>query len=269
MADTFSPLLRAILQANGGNINLWGTIFNASVIDLLEEAITGVSTVDVTFGNVDLTPQNGLTDDARPMFLYVTGNPGATAIVTVPTLSKMYIVINATNPAQSIQVKTTLSAAITIRSTQSPCMIFVDSANNRVRHIGRANGVLPMSAYTTTAVTIKNRTAGTTGFNVKYAKQGHFVTLYIPSHTVTTSDGNWNFNEALPASIAPENGVDLHNFYPTFGNGVAAGAKPTFYVNPAGALGSQWGFANVGTAAFGAGPFTLSTNLTVVYSTRS
>lgn len=268
MADTFSPLLRAILQANQGNINLWGTIFNSGVIDLLEEAFAGQATVSVSFGDVTLAAQNGQTDNSRPMFLNVTGNPAGIQTITVPTLSKLYIVINATSPATSIKFKTALSATITIPPSLSPAIIYVDAVNNLVRHVGRANGITPMSAWVTVNTAIVNRTAGATNVALRYAKQGHLVTLQVPSHTVTTSDGSWGFAAALPAAITPDNGADVHVFPPAFAQGLAATSKAAIFINPA-AAGAKWGFTNIGIAAFGAGPFTLTQSQVVVYSVRS
>lgn len=265
MADTFSPLLRLILQEEFANINLWGAIYNSGVIDLLEESLCGVSLVDVDFGNVDLSAQNGLTDSARPMFLDVQGNPGVNVTVTLPTLHKLYFVSNNTSPSVTVSFKTALSAAISVTAAQSPCIIFVDAANNRVRHLGRANGIVPMTAFTTLNTAIVNRTAGDTSVNLKYAKQGHLVTLYVPAHTFTTSDGSWGFAAAIPAAIAPG---EQQTFYPAYANGLAANARAAFFINPA-LVGAKWGMTNVGTAGFGAGPFNMPANLTYVYSTRT
>lgn len=267
MADTYSPLIRLALQGNLGNVNQWGTIFNAAVFDLVDKAVAGLQSIDLTAGaDVTLTALNGTPDTSRAMFLELTGNPGGTVNVTLPTLSKLYFILNTTSPGQTINLKTSLSSALAIAPSVAPCVVWVDPVNNRVRPLGRANGILPMSAYTTQAVTFANRTAGDTGITMKYAKQGHFVTLVVPHFSVTVSAG-FTFNENPPASILPDNGVDTIVFQPDHLQGMGAGAVAAFFLNAA--AGNKWGWTNVGTTAFGAGPYAQTNDRTHVYSTRS
>lgn len=268
MADTFSPLLRAILQASGGNINLWGTIFNAGVIDNLEDAIAGIANIDVTFGDVDLTPQNGLTDDSRPMFLYVNGNPGVAVTVKVPTLSKVYFVINATSPAVTVNVKTQLSAAVAISPAASPVMIVVDSVNNLIRPVGRADSILPMTAWVQFTLTINNRTAGDATLACRYAKQGHLVFFEVPNFNTTVSTGTLTFAESLPAAIRPGtalgSGAAAAEF-PTWIDGAAAGVEFCFTAQANGVVV----YRNIGTSGVAA-PDTYNTvaRACYVWSTR-
>lgn len=266
MADTYSPLIRLALQANLGNVNQWGTIFNAAVEELVDTALAGAVEIDVTLGSVVLQALNGSPDTSRAMMLRVTGNPGGTTTITLPTLSKMYVIINETTPAQIVQLKTALSPVLSIAPSLAPAVVFVDPTSNTVRPIGRASGIAPMSAFTPQALTFANRTAGDTGITVKYAKQGHFVTLVIPHFSVTVSAG-FTFNENPPASILPDNGIDTIVFSPSHINGVAAGAVAAFFLNAA--AGNKWGWTNVGTVAFGAGPYSQTNDRTMVYSTRS
>lgn len=268
MADTFSPLLRAILQANAGNVNLWGTIFNSSVIDLLEDSIAGIANIDVTTGNVDLAPQNGLTDDSRPMFLYINGDPGGAVTVKLPTLSKIYIIINATSPAVTVNLKTQLSAAVAITPANSPTMIVVDSVNNLVRSPGRANSISPMTVWVPFTLTIQNRTAGDATLACRYAKQGHFVFFEVPAFNTTTSTGTLTFAETLPAAIRPGtalgSGAAAAEF-PTWIDGAAAGVEFCFTAQANGIVL----FRNIGTAAVAA-PDTYNTvaRSCYVWSTR-
>lgn len=266
MADTYSPLIRLALQANLGNVNQWGTIFNAAVYDLIDSAVAGEIVLDTTLGDITLQALNGSPDNSRAMMLRVTGNPGATTTITVPTLSKIYIVINETLPPQIVQLKTALSAVLAIAPSAAPAVVYVDPTNNRVRPLGRANGIVPMTAFVNYPVTFANRTAGTVGITIKYAKQGHFVTLVVPLFSVTVSAG-FTFNENPPAIILPDNGVDAFTFSPGHLSGMGANAVAAFFINAA--AGNKWGFTNVGTGAFGAGPYTQTNDRTYVYSTRS
>ena len=102
MVDTFTALLRYVLQTDQGNINQWGTIWNSAVSDLVDESIAGFVNIPISLGDVTLLPQNGLTDNQRPMHLRFTGSPGGTRTVTFPLLSKIYVVGNLTSPASNI-----------------------------------------------------------------------------------------------------------------------------------------------------------------------
>lgn len=266
MADTYTALLRLAMQANGGNVNQWGTIFNAAVEELVDDALAGVIDVDLTLGSQVLQALNGSPDTSRPMMIRASGNPGGTTTITLPTLSKVYVIINDTAPAQIVQLKTALSPALSIAPSVAPAIVWVDPTNNLVRALGRAAGVAPMSAFTPQVLTFANRTAGDTGITVKYAKQGHFVTLYVPGFNTTLSSG-FTFNENPPASILPDNGIDTIVFPPCHIQGVTAGSVAAFFLNAA--AGNKWGWTNVGTGAFGAGPYIQPNARTYVYSTRS
>jgi len=125
MADTFTSILRLVLQETGGNQNVWGGINNASLIQLVETAIAGRIAVDVTVADVVLTTANGATDQARNAMLAVIGNPGVARNVTVPSTSKLYMVTNETSPAFDVTVKTAAGTGVVIPGG-SVVMVYVD-----------------------------------------------------------------------------------------------------------------------------------------------
>lgn len=102
MPSTYSPNLRIELIASGEQANTWGNTTNTNLGTLIEEAISGIATVDVTAGNVTLTALNGVTDQSRQMVLNVTGTPGVTRTLTAPAVSKVYVVNNGSNAAIAI-----------------------------------------------------------------------------------------------------------------------------------------------------------------------
>jgi hypothetical protein len=271
MADTFTPLLRAILQEQGGNINLWGTIFNSGVTELLEQALAGVSEIDVTVDDVDLTAQNGLSDSARPMFLLVTGDPGGVRTITVPTLSKLYFVMNNTSPAAELIIKTALSPEFRLLAVDSPAVIFVDAVNNRIRTIGRAGAAVGPSNWTTLNVTFANATGGDTSINCRYATQGHLVFFEIPGFTVTTSTGTLIFTGTpIPAAIRPGTTIGVGGVamvaYPAWVEGGAANVEWAFFAQSNGISG----FTNIGSASPSApDTYTLPFRVCFVWSTRA
>ena len=94
MPSTFSPSLRIELIGTGEAAGTWGPRTNNNLGDLLEQAIVGSTTVNVTAGNVTLTALNGVTDQSRSVVLLVTGTPGTARTITIPNVKKNYTVKN-------------------------------------------------------------------------------------------------------------------------------------------------------------------------------
>lgn len=84
----------------------WGTTVSSGMIDLTDQAIAGLATADVTFGNVTLTIMDGSagTNSARNMFLNITGTPGVARDVIVPTNRKLYFVTNNCGQIATVKV---------------------------------------------------------------------------------------------------------------------------------------------------------------------
>jgi hypothetical protein len=93
MPSTASTRLRLEKMATGEKTNTWGTTQNAAQFDLLDEAVAGVETIALT-GNHTLTSTNYVSDEARNMGLRFTGSLGSGATITIPTVEKLYFVIN-------------------------------------------------------------------------------------------------------------------------------------------------------------------------------
>lgn len=90
MASTPSSRLRLAKQATYDNPETWGVWLNGAVVDLVDDAFGG-SAVAVA-GNVTLTVENYTEDQARSLFLMLSGAGGFT--ITVPAVDKLYLVIN-------------------------------------------------------------------------------------------------------------------------------------------------------------------------------
>jgi hypothetical protein len=93
MPSTASTRLRLEKMATGEKTNTWGATQNASQFDLLDEAVAGVETIALT-GNHTLTSTNYASDEARNMGLRFTGSLVSGATITIPTVEKLYFVIN-------------------------------------------------------------------------------------------------------------------------------------------------------------------------------
>lgn len=95
MPATYTPNLRLTKQGDDDNPNTWGLITNQQVIELIDEAVAGVTQINLTgSSNVDLSGSvvNGGSDPTRHAVLELTGTIGANIQLILPSLEKTYIV---------------------------------------------------------------------------------------------------------------------------------------------------------------------------------
>jgi hypothetical protein len=102
MASVATTRNRLNKQGTGDNTGTWGSVLNTQALDLVDEALDGVSAIAVA-GNVTLSSANYSTDEARKRVLKLTGSPGASYTITIPSVEKWYIIHNATNAPQTIK----------------------------------------------------------------------------------------------------------------------------------------------------------------------
>lgn len=95
MPSSWSPSLRFELQFTGENINLWGEKLNAA-LTRADYAIAGWLTKPLT-GSTALTAVNDGADEARAAMLKFTGTLAEAATVSIPAVTKTYVVWNATD----------------------------------------------------------------------------------------------------------------------------------------------------------------------------
>ena len=127
MPSTYSPSLRIELIGTGEQSGTWGNTTNTNLGSLIEQAITGVTTVDVTAGDVTLTSFNGAVDQARGAVLIVNGTNSVTRNVIIPNSTKTYIVTN--NTSQNVGIKTSSGTALTC-SPITQTTLYCDGSNN-------------------------------------------------------------------------------------------------------------------------------------------
>jgi hypothetical protein len=117
MASTYSSALRFELIAVGEQANTWGTTTNVNLGTLIEQAISGYTTVSMASdADRTLTTSNGASDESRPAALKITSAVSLTATrnIVCPTVNKIYSVKNSTTGGQSIVFKTAAGSGITI-----------------------------------------------------------------------------------------------------------------------------------------------------------
>jgi len=117
MASTYSPLLGIELIGIGDQNNAWGTTNNTNLGTLIEQAIAGTTTLDVTAGNVTLTTFDGTSNQARQAAIKVVGTPGVARNIIAPALSHVYVVSNGSDSVVTIKTTTSTGIAVPVDNT--------------------------------------------------------------------------------------------------------------------------------------------------------
>lgn len=103
MPSTYSSRLRLELQATGENRITWGNKAN-NVFSRIEDAIAGYAAITMTDANRTLTTANGNSDEARNQIILLVGTNTAVRTLTIPSVSKTYIIRNATSGGFAVTV---------------------------------------------------------------------------------------------------------------------------------------------------------------------
>lgn len=128
MPSTYTSSLRTEQQGALENDTTWGAKANA-VFQQLEDAISGyVSVSHDDSASYTLTALNGLTDEARNMYIKITAGLTAQRNVVCPTAEKLYFVENATSGGYAIVFKTAAGTGITIPNGKSR-LVMCDGTN--------------------------------------------------------------------------------------------------------------------------------------------
>lgn len=128
MPSTYTTSLRLTLPATGELAGTWGSTVNTGVTSLAEEAIAGTAAVSMTDADYTLTTVNGATDQARNMFVTLTGTLSATRNVICPAVSKLYFVTNNTTGGFAITFKTSAGTGISVGNGQRK-VVYCDGVN--------------------------------------------------------------------------------------------------------------------------------------------
>jgi hypothetical protein len=105
MASTYSTNLKIELIGTGEQAGTWGTTTNTNLGTALEQAVVGKADVTMSSTTITLTLTNANTaQDARAIYLNLTGSPGGAAVLEVPAIQKPYIVKNGSDQQVTIKV---------------------------------------------------------------------------------------------------------------------------------------------------------------------
>jgi hypothetical protein len=114
MASDYSSL-KIELIGTGEQVATWGQTTNTNLGTAIEQAIGGKAdvTMSSTSESLTLTNTNAL-QDARALYLNLTGTPGGAATLNVPAVQKAYIVRNGTTGGFAVTVKVTGQTGVSV-----------------------------------------------------------------------------------------------------------------------------------------------------------
>jgi hypothetical protein len=128
MPSSYTPSLRLVLPVTGELVGQWGDVANDGLTELVDAAIAGTATVAMTDANYTLTFADGAADEARQMFVVLTGALTAQRNVVCPSVSKLYFVANTTTGDQDIVFKTNAGTGITVPNGAA-MVLYCDGTN--------------------------------------------------------------------------------------------------------------------------------------------
>lgn len=192
MADTYTTALKARKVEQGAYTDAWAPKVNDDALELLDDAIAGVTSINlgVSTSYSLAALGNGADSESRAMRLYFTGTPASAVTVTVPAsvTSKLYIVDNACGQALTIKYAATAGVTVTSGGRQ---LVWCD---------GTSVGTIE-AGYRQTAAELG---AGVTPTNFAYPP-GH-----VYRYGTNTTPGTTDMTTALNASLlqAYQGGAD-------------------------------------------------------------
>jgi hypothetical protein len=155
-------------MGDGDQAGLWGQTTNTNLGTLLEQAITGVTSIVMSDANYTLTSFNGISDEARNAVLVVTGTNNAVRDLIPPVVEKLYTIVNSTTGGFAIRVIGVSGTGVNIPNGAT-CLIYCDGTNFVNGLSGTAgnfavNGALAVTGTTSlTGATTLSSTLAVTG----------------------------------------------------------------------------------------------------------
>ena len=124
MADSATQRKRLRKQSLGSNVNTWGDTKLNEVLDVIDQIVDGVETINLT-GDITLTTTNYTTaDQAKYRIIRFTGTVAAN--VTFPSVQGWYGLINANSAA--VTAKTSGGTGIAIPSSRT-VIVYCDATD--------------------------------------------------------------------------------------------------------------------------------------------
>jgi hypothetical protein len=186
MASTYSPL-KIELIGTGEQVSTWGQTTNTNLGTAIEQAIGGKADVTMSSTTEQLTLTNtNAAQDARALYLNLTGTPGGAAVLEVPAVQKAYIVKNGTTGGFAVTVKVAGQTGVSVPNGAT--MHLYNNGTDVVNAVTNlpAGATIGGAAISTAGGTVSSVAAGN-GMNFSTITTTGSVTLGTPSTLDTTT----------------------------------------------------------------------------------
>jgi hypothetical protein len=229
MASTYTTRIGLEKQGDGENANTWGLKLNSNVIDLVDEAIAGYETIDLSSGAVSLTDTDGVPNQARNFGLKFTGALPADTTVTIPAKEKIYYIFNDTTEDYTIFIKPVGGTAVSVVEAGRSMIAATDGSN-----INLLESVDPdiyatkveVQAVSATMATSINNTRASLSATMATSINNSNVARAALSATVATSINNSNIaiaaNTSSIAVVSSTMATSIANVSATLESRIAA-----------------------------------------------
>ena len=158
MPTSYTTSLRLALPATGENNGTWGSLVNTSITQLIEDAVAGYVSVAMTDADYTLSTANGAADEARCMYVNMTGTLTQARNVICPTAEKLYFFRNNTTGGYAVTLKTSAGTGISVPNGKATILLcdgtnVVDASTHfssltLTTALGAASGGTGLSSYT-------------------------------------------------------------------------------------------------------------------------
>jgi len=192
MASTYSPSLKITLPGDGDQAGIWGQTTNTNLGTLIEQAITGVTSITMSDANYTLSNFNGVSDEARNAVLVVTGSNNAVRDLIPPVVEKVYIIANNTAGGFAIRVIGATGTGVNIASGATQ-VVYCDGTNFIAASAAFVNGaILGVSGGGTglTTLTANNVILGNGASNPTFVAPGTTGNVLTSNGTTWVSSSN-------------------------------------------------------------------------------
>jgi len=280
MVDTYTNDLRIREQTVGGNDGTWGGYLTTSLTNIAEAFSYGTENMG-SDANTTITIADGTSDEARSLFLKITSTTlSATREVTLApnTVSKLWLIENATTGSQTITMKMGSGATVDILNGETK-MIYTDGAGSGAKVVNALTDLSVAGGFTVAADLDVDGTSNLDIMDVDGAVNfAADVTYADGADIITASAGTSNFRAGVNAGNSIESGGNYNvcvgdeagTAITTADGCVAVGALAGDAVTTGGnttAIGYQSATAvTTGINNTGVGAFSLSTETTGNFS---
>jgi len=246
MASTYSTNLKIELIGTGEQAGTWGTTTNTNLGTALEQAIVGKADVAMSSTTVTLTLTNSnAAQDARAIYLNLTGSPGGAAVLEVPAVEKPYIVKNGSDQQVTVKVSGQTGVAVPTGKTMWLYNNGTD-VTNAIDNLPSGATVGGVAIGTTSGtVTSVDVSGGTTGLTTSGGPVTSSGTITIAG-TLAVANGGTGIT-SFGAGVATALGVNTGSAGAFVVNGGALGTPSSGTLTNATGLPIATGVSGLGT----------------------